>query len=209
MDSSRIWDGIRPILTALVILGIVFLLALFIYSFNIDVAVKGSLIGVIIGGGLTFLGQMWSQDVNNTHQLRMAKIDYENQLRMAALDKRLQAHQEAFARWNRIFWLANAETEDERQELHQVYTENYTWWYGNCLYLTKEAAEAFYKAIQAAPRHQNYRVHAEMSQEEKDQINQFREENWAKLESARDIIASGIGLPSPNTQELSKDKEDL
>jgi hypothetical protein len=36
-----------------------------------------------------------------------------------------------------------------------------------------------------------------------------REAEWEELAAAGEIIASGIGLPSPNIQELSKDKETL
>lgn len=205
MDGRRSWwDRIRPFLTALVILGFSILLSSYIYSLNMDVGAKSTLMGVVIGGGLTFLGQMWAQDANNTHQLRMAEIDYKNQLRMVALERRLQAHQEAFALWRRLFFLTYG---DDQESLNDVARESRTWWDNNCLYLSKEVADAFLSAIFIATRLHDlhWRQTTLLSSAQMEQLTDSMEKNWEKLKSAGEIIADGIGLPSPNLEELAKE----
>jgi hypothetical protein len=81
----------------------------------------GGFVGAVLGSGITALVQS-----------TVARKNRRQQLRMAALDRRLQAHQEAYHLWQRLYW-ASSSSDDE--QIMSVATESEQWWEQNCLYL--------------------------------------------------------------------------
>jgi hypothetical protein len=104
----------------------------------------------------------------------------QHDLSMAAVDKRLEIHQEAFARLFHIYFNAHKEDASAMAEQHLQ------WWRENCLYLSEESSLAFRDACVAARMH-------------RDMIGKIPhdalEENWASIDGAWEKIANDVKLP--------------
>jgi hypothetical protein len=88
---------------------------------------------------------------NLAHENRKA-IEYgsrEHQLRLAALDRRLDACQQAFTLWRKLYSALHTD------KITTVVIECQSWWNGNCLYLDAQAREAFIRACVAANEHES------------------------------------------------------
>jgi hypothetical protein len=101
-------------------------------------------------------------------------------LSMAALDKRLQVHQEAFARGFDLYF----KTFDEQSA--EVADRHLQWWRENCLYLSEDAAEAFMRACVAMGMHRG--LVGKIPQEQ-------LEENWKSIDRVWEKIAQDVKLP--------------
>jgi hypothetical protein len=119
------------------------------------------------------------EEIKNEHAKELELLKSHNQLRMAAIDKRMQAHQEAFALWRRLFRTADKPDEDGNLTKECV-KECDKWWGDNCLYLEPDARVAFIDAFWAA-------------------VNRWPDNdkgsNWEKIESAGDVILYAVQLP--------------
>jgi hypothetical protein len=73
-----------------------------------------------------------------------SRLELRNQLRLAALPERLAAHQEAYTRWMHMMSNCN------KPEIRKIATDCEDWWKGKCLYLSKEAREAFLTCCRTA-----------------------------------------------------------
>lgn len=131
-----------------------------------------------------------------THEVEGVKALYEQQLewlrskqqlRMAALEKRLAAHQEAYTRWREL--MSKASSSDEKDVI--IYCQQCEeWWKRNCLYLGREAREAFRQASFAAKDHP--RLRAEGGGFTSAEVT----ENFDIIRKAGVEIVSGAELPS-------------
>lgn len=97
------------------------------------------------------------------------------------MDKRLQAHQEAFTLWRELFRTVHNEG------ISEVVMKCQDWWEKNCVYLSKEASEAFVAAYGAAVDHRE-NVKARLPV---DQITT----NFNDLRRAGNIILMAVALP--------------
>jgi hypothetical protein len=120
---------------------------------------------------------------NLAHQNRQAleQGGREHQLRLAALDRRLDAHQQAFTLWRKLFFSIYT------PEITNTVRECQTWWDSNCLYLDPLAREAFVRAFRAAHLHKDLLDARSPSEDIK--------ANWEKITSAGDAIVRGAALP--------------
>ncbi|WP_028215333.1 hypothetical protein [Paraburkholderia mimosarum] len=81
------------------------------------------------------------EEIKNEHAKELELLKSRHQLRMAALDKLLQAHQEAFALWRRLYRGVHSD------EIAEIVKECEKWWNDNCLYLEPEAfSDAYWAA---------------------------------------------------------------
>lgn len=132
------------------------------------------------------------EDINAiTRQIEAARAEYSRQLESlrgafqlhaAAMEKRLQAHQDALYMWDKLLGSAT-----DRTQGPEVWRECRTWWFRNCIYLSKEARDAFFAALQAAGMHRNLLNPLA----ERGEI----ESNWNTILRAGDIIMESAGLP--------------
>ena len=125
------------------------------------------------------------EEVRAAFGAQEAAREQQYRLQLAALDKRLAVHQEAYARWRRLFFSVY------RPEVGNVVAENQTWLDQNCLYLAREAADAFVAAQGAAW------IHSNLLQGETPAADV--QANWDKIESCGDKIRAAVGLPSIGT----------
>jgi hypothetical protein len=87
------------------------------------------------------------EEVKNVYSLLVEDTRARNQLRMGALGPRLQAHQEAFALWRRLY------REMDQPNVGAVMNECQAWWEENCLYLEPGVRDAFLQAYAAVGYH--------------------------------------------------------
>lgn len=103
-------------------------------------------------------------------------------LRFAALEKRLQAHQEAFMLCRKLLGVIH-----KPDKLGIRLNENKDWYDANGLYLEPTARDAFWSAWAAG---QDYYSLAGGPYDPK-----LMKENWDKITSAINAIATAVGLP--------------
>ncbi|HEY6170152.1 MAG TPA: hypothetical protein VI454_19115 [Verrucomicrobiae bacterium] len=129
---------------------------------------------------------------NLAHENRKAleQTSREHQFRMAALDRRLEAHQQAYTLWRKLFFSVH------QKEVGEVVMECQNWWNKNCLYLDPESREAFLKAFHAAHLHADL-LHGSVP------TNEIRE-NFAILQAAGDAIVRGAALPPIKDMETGR-----
>jgi predicted acyl esterase len=164
---------------------------------TILLALIGSALGTYLTGYLTEKGKGLAtkedigrvttivEEIKAQHAAELENLKSENQLKMAALDKRLQAHQEAFALWRRIYQAVHTD------EIGAVVSQCQAWWDSNCLYLSQDARQAFSDAYWYAGLHKGY-----MNVPVRDaQASELVIQNWAKIEAAGQIILNAVALP--------------
>jgi len=103
-----------------------------------------------------------------------------HQLELAALDKRLAAHQEAYALWDRLRRSILLRDPEKRK---RIVSECQDWWLSHCLFLTDEAREAFRRALDDAEKLPDYI-------EARDQVKQ--RESWQTIEQVGKAIVEGV-----------------
>jgi hypothetical protein len=89
------------------------------------------------------------EDVKHQNSLLIEEQRTYGQLRLAAADRRLEAHQNAFTLWRKVF----RHCHDDYSLLRPIIIECEQWWERNCLYLSPEASSAFDHAYWAAGSH--------------------------------------------------------
>ncbi len=109
------------------------------------------------------------------------------QLRLAAIDKRLEIHQEAFARWRDLF------SAIYESKIDEVAGECNQWWGENCLYLEPDVRQAFIDAVIYAKEHK--------SLVESRAGIQAIESSMAKIRAFPDTLFNAIQLPILNDDE--------
>lgn len=110
-----------------------------------------------------------------------------NQLRIATVDRRLDAHQQAYSLWRKLFAYVH------KRAISNVVIECQNWWEKNCLYLSVEARLAFRDAHKAAFNHASY-----LQDRSYKAVN---EENWSAIMAAGPKIVEGVELPSLGSVE--------
>jgi hypothetical protein len=173
---------------------------------TILLALIGSALGTYLTGYLTEKGKGLAtkedigrvttivEEIKAQHAAELENLKSENQLKMAALDKRLQAHQEAFALWRRIYQAVHTD------EIGAVVSQCQAWWDSNCLYLSQDARQAFSDAYWYAGLHKGY-----MNVPVRDaQASELVIQNWAKIEAAGQIILNAVALPGLTPAERSE-----
>jgi hypothetical protein len=114
---------------------------------------------------------------------REAAREQQYRLQLAALDKRLAVHQEAYARWRRLFFAVH-----HPEEVGQLVSDNQRWLDDNCLYLAREAEDAFVSAQGAAWLYRDL-LAAEGP------TSALVKESWEKVETCGAKIRAAVGLP--------------
>jgi len=163
------------------------------------------LAGVVIGAAGTILIQSRIAKQQREHEEAIAKQERLQGLRMAALDKRLQAHQEAYQLWWRLY-LASSPSDDE--DIVIVANESRQWWRKNCLYLEPLVREAFRRAIDAAEdRYQlleTGKLRISEARAGGDELKQAHN----RIKRVGPLIEEAVGLP-PISDELPDSSSEL
>jgi len=96
-----------------------------------------SFLSALLVGIMTIITQL----VISHKDRKMKETERKDKFRLCALDMRLQKHQEAYSKWEKMrhYYL----TPDSNQEKEKVLKECRQWWIANCLYLTEESSKAF------------------------------------------------------------------
>jgi hypothetical protein len=137
-----------------------------------------------------------NQTLAHQHQLIVEQGTRRHQLRLAALDRRLDAHQEAYARWRELIFLTNG----DESKLHDFAVECQQWWTQNCLFLEAEARNAFYEAIQEAPKHGGLLKLTASAEEKKS--------SWETIRRAGRLLVKAVELPVINADEALEPKQE-
>jgi hypothetical protein len=109
----------------------------------------------------------------------------EHQLRLAALDRRLEAYQQAFTLWQKLYSALHSD------RMTSVVIECQNWWNSNCLYLDAQAREAFIRACTAANQHESLLRGFTANCVTPEEIKQ----NADIIRAARVAIVQGAALP--------------
>lgn len=133
------------------------------------------------------------REVSHRFDLMLEEKKSSNQLRVAALDRRLDAHQQAFALWRKLFNSIHG------PDITDVVIECQNWWDNNCLYLEPAAREAFANAYAAADLH---RAILENSRRDCVAIEEINI-NWKIITDAAEIITSSVALPGLTSAETA------
>lgn len=134
------------------------------------------------------------REVTHKFDLMLEDRKSSNQLKMAALDKRLEAHQQAFALWRKLFGSVHS------SNIADVVIECQTWWENNCLYLEEEPRNAFSDAMFRAPLHGSLLQGARHGGVDSETI----QDNWRVISAAGGIIAKAVALPGLTTSEVKE-----
>ncbi|MEM5419642.1 hypothetical protein [Paraburkholderia ferrariae] len=148
------------------------------------------------------------EDIKTENAARLAEISHQNailieqlkskhQLRVAAIDRRLQAHQEAFKLWRKLYAKAHSD------EVSAIIRECQAWWEDNCLYLDEKSRNAFANAYWAAGHHKMLLQSPVRDEAAIASITR----NWAMIEGAGDAIVSGAALPGLTEAEKKELRE--
>ena len=137
------------------------------------------------------------EEIKNEHAKELELLKSRQQMRMASIDRRLQAHQEAFALWRRLYKDVHTE------RVGETIGECERWWSNNCLYLEHEAREAFSDAWWAASHHKGYLDIPIRNETALANITR----NWEKIEKAGNVILEAAKLPGLSSSEQERIKE--
>lgn len=133
------------------------------------------------------------EEIFQQNRLILKEIESRNQLKTAAIEKRLEKHQEAFKLWSEI-----KEHIHDRKAVTEEVSKCQQWFNENCLYLTKEAMDAFRLAYISAGRHLNLReIHYDNPN---DKSTKQLNENWNNVMNAGKVIMESVSLPATNEQ---------
>lgn len=122
--------------------------------------------------------------LEHAQKLLLEQSNQRHQLSMAAIERRLQAHQDAFARSLTLSRLAHDKSAGVTDRLNEMLQ----WHRENCLYLSPEAGRAFVQACHAAHMHSSLIEGGPTS-------TSLVQENWSKITSAPEVIAAAVQLP--------------
>ncbi len=138
---------------------------------------------------IAFLGVLLGLSITSLLQYSVAQANRKDALGLAALDLRLQARQEAYAKWYNLLW-----ADWQSPEFAHRLTECQDWWASNCLYLEPDARAAFFRAYHAAMlRGQLLAQHGDPK---------VIDNEYKTLESAGPVIEKATYLsPIPNAKE--------
>jgi len=117
--------------------------------------------------------------IRHEYNSALEQMRAQNQMRTASLDRRLEAHQEAFARWRSL--VGNPD------EVHKAILECQDWWEKNCLYLEPEVRQAFVEAYVGA----NSRAQLVSAQAGSTEILAA----WTKVRAFPDLLFKAVQLP--------------
>jgi hypothetical protein len=127
------------------------------------------------------------KDIEHQNALVLEQLRHQQQLRLAAAERRLQAHQEAFSLWRRLFGATGT------KDVFPIVLECQDWWNKNCLYLNSTARDSFNRAYFAASDH----IVLLQNKVDVDSISK----NMALISRVGDDLVSGVELPSLGTRE--------
>ena len=168
------------VLIALAVVSMVALIGLLFVLKEVPLEALTAFLGVILGGSLAGL-----------IQYSISELDRNQELKLAALDKRLQAHQDAYSWWRKLMF-----ADKESGEVYEVVEQCQNWWEANCVFLTREAREAFLKAYLSASDHAQFlAIHAD---------SVVVKAAWADVSRAGDIILQGVHLPPISELEAKR-----
>ncbi|ASL48866.1 hypothetical protein bAD24_p00825 (plasmid) [Burkholderia sp. AD24] len=131
------------------------------------------------------------EDIKTENAVLIERLKATHELRFAAVDRRLQAHQEAFARWRKL--IANI----HREEIGSVAVECQAWWNDNALYLEPEVRNAFNRAYFAALDHRALLESGRGTGGDHKPI----QDNMHLVLTLGDVIMRAVALPSLTEQE--------
>ena len=127
------------VISALSIIGIAILISLLILLRNMPSDAIIAFLGVLLGGL-----------ISGFIQYSMSEANRKQRLRLAALDKRLETAQEAYTLWRRLCRLPHPDEPDDGTPVEDILRNCRDWWETHSLFLTAEARNAFWKALNAA-----------------------------------------------------------
>ena len=135
--------------------------------------------------------------------------DRKQQLALAALPERLAAHQKAFALWYRMIGLVH---DKDHSKIWNAVVEGQEWWIDNCLYLVRDARDAFIDSIHAAERHRAL-VNAWQQQEQMGydatEAREHMQENWRTIQKFGSIVQNCVDFPGFGQKDLFPDVDPI
>jgi hypothetical protein len=184
--KNQMWWGAGIFVLLMIAFVGIYIFAVTLFP-NINPEAIFSLLVAFVG----IIGTLAGIFITTIVQNKNYELDRHNQMRLAALDKRLQAHQEAYSLWHKLF----SHLHDD-QSIRDVVMECQSWWIDNCLYLEPNARSAFQRAyFKAMGYNALYNAHSD--------AELIRLEN-ADIMAAGPIIVEGAALPSLSEMESKR-----
>lgn len=175
------------------------------------------LLSAIIGGAITGLGAYLADKGKNratkediaaiTHEVEKVRDEFvrgiedlkaHHQLRMLAAERRMQAHQEAYVWWQKLWRSTVTEKKDELDLQIEGFR---SWYFENCIFLSKKTRLACIETIGSSLSY--FGLIACRPEINYPLINQ----TLAKLENAAAIIMSEVDLPPIKADEIRAQEE--
>lgn len=135
------------------------------------------------------------KEVEDVFNRGLSDLNAHHQLRMVAAERRLQAHQDAFAKWKGLY---RAVCHEQYDQIVTLANEGLNWFDANCVFLTSESRSAFHDARSAALVHASYlrNPNGPLSDGE------VWIANWNRLEDAGNKILESVSLPRMSIEEI-------
>lgn len=121
------------------------------------------------------------ESIKTQNTLFVEALKAQNTLRFAAVERRLQSHQEAYTQWRGL--LSKLGSND--LPLHIKECEQ--WWEKNCIFLERQASEAFQNAYFQSASHRQLKYDGASARELRD--------CFQEILRAGDVIRDAVELP--------------
>lgn len=125
------------------------------------------------------------EEVRHEYKEIIENIRADEALRLVAAERRLQAHQEAYALWAKLFHGVHDVDNQARVQECQAWLEE------NCLYLDSKIRDSFRDAYTAAHLHRGL-----LASQRDENTKSLITENWKRIEGVGSLIDEAINLPS-------------
>jgi hypothetical protein len=142
--------------------------------------------GLVVARKLEHERARGRQPVDVENENIKADLTQTGNLRLAAMDKRLQAHQDAYFLWTKLYGAMHT------NELMGIVLECQAWWNQNCLFLEETVREDFSVAVFSASTHDNLIRMSQGDFSAKSGVD----ENWARILKPSTTIQRAMALPA-------------
>ena len=121
------------------------------------------------------------ESIKTQNTLFVEALKAQNTLRFAAVERRLQAHQEAYTQWRGL--LSKLSSNDLPVQIKECEQ----WWEKNCIFLERQASEAFQSAYFRSASHRQLKYDGASARELRD--------CFQEIQRAGDVIRDAVELP--------------
>ena len=128
------------------------------------------------------------------------KLERKDKYKLVAIEKRLEAHQQAFYKSNKLRLVIH---ESNWKKKNDVLSDAWEFWNSNCLYLEKGTRENFYKIISLVSDYHDYLENWKLSKPgpDKENANKLMMKAWDDIHELPKIIMREVELEPISIKE--------